>query len=129
MKECLNKLPNPVIGAATEVHGELGAGLLETTYKLSLQPELQLMGISVSRQVTLPLNDKALIVPEAYRVDLLVEDCLMVEIKTGGALAPIHSAQVLTHLRMLEKQLGLLINFHSIRLADRVKRLVHNFPS
>jgi len=129
MKEYLNKLSNQVIGAAIEVHRELGAGLLETTYELSLQHELQLMGISVYRQVTLPLNYKGLIVPEAYRIDLLVEDCLVVEIKTVVALAPIHSAQVLTYLRMSEKHLGLLINFHSIRLADSIKRLVHNFPS
>ncbi len=129
MKEYLNKLSNQVIGAAIEVHRELGAGLLETTYELSLQHELKLMGISVSRQVTLPLNYKGLIVPEAYRIDLLVEDCLVVEIKTVVALAPLHSAQVLTYLRMSEKHLGLLINFHSIRLADGIKRLVHNFPS
>ena len=129
MKEYLNKLSNQVIGAAIEVHRELGAGLLETTYELSLQHELQLMGISVYRQVTLPLNYKGLIVPQAYRIDLLVEDCLVVEIKTVVALAPIHSAQVLTYLRMSEKHLGLIINFHSIRLADGIKRLVHNFPS
>jgi GxxExxY protein len=128
-KDYLNELSNRVIGAAIEVHRELGAGLLEATYELSLQHELQLMGIASERQLALPVTYKGLVVPEAYRIDLLVERCLVIEIKTVSAFSPIHSAQLLTYLRMSGNHLGLLINFHNIRLTDGIKRLVHNFPS
>ena len=128
MKEYLDKLSNQVIGAAIEVHRELGAGLLEMTYELSLQHELGLRGVSSVRQVVLPVTYKGLTVPDAYRIDLLVDGCLVIELKTVSALTPVHSAQLLTYLRMSGNHLGLLINFHNIRLTDGIKRLVHNFP-
>ncbi len=129
MKDYLNKLSNDVIGAAIEVHKDLGPGLLETTYELSLQYELKLRGIQSERQLSLPVVYKGLVVPDAYRIDLLVEDCLVIELKAVAALTPVHSAQLLTYLRMSENHLGLLINFHNIRLVDGIKRLVNNFPS
>ena len=129
MKDYLNKLSNEVIGAAIEVHRDLGPGLLEMTYELSLQHELQLRGCASERQVILPIKYNELVVPEAYRIDLLVENLLVVELKTVASLLPIHSAQILTYLRMSNKQLGLLINFHSVLLTDGIKRLVHHFPS
>lgn len=129
MKDDLNKLSNEVIGAAIEVHRELGAGLLETSYELSLQHELRLRGIESARQVIPPIRYKGLVVPEAYRIDLRVEDCLVIELKTVEALLPIHSAQLLTYLRMSNCHLGLLINFHTVRLKDGIKRLVHDFPA
>lgn len=129
MKDYLNKLSNEVIGAAIEVHRDLGAGLLESTYELSLQHELTLRGIESVRQVLLPIRYKDLEIPEAYRIDLLVENCLVVEFKVVESLLPIHSAQLLTYLRMSNKHLGLLINFHNVRLKDGIKRLFNNFPS
>jgi len=129
MKDHLNKLSNEIIGAALEVHQELGPGLLEMTYELSLQHELQLRGYASVRQIKLPIQYKHLAVPEAYRIDLLVENCVVVEIKAVESLQPIHTAQVLTYLKMSGHHLGLLINFHSIRLKDGIKRLVHQFPS
>ena len=129
MKDYLNRLSNEVIGAAIEVHCDLGPGLLETTYELSLQHELSLRGFATERQVTLPIKYKELIVPEAYRIDLLVENCLVIELKTVESLQPIHSAQLLTYLRMSKKNIGLLINFHTVLLKDGIKRLVRNFPS
>jgi GxxExxY protein len=129
MKDYLNHLSKEVIGAAIEVHRDLGPGLLEMTYELSLQHEQQLRGFASVRQVVLPIQYKGLVVPEAYRIDLLVEDCLVLELKTVESLLPIHSAQPLTYLRMSNKQLGLLINFHTVRLVDGFKRLVHGFPS
>ena len=129
MKEHLDKLSNEDIGAAIEVHRDLGAGLLEMTYELSLEHELELRGIKSERQVSLPIIYKGQVIPDAYRIDLLVDDCLVIEIKTVSALTPVHFAQVLTYLRMSGNRLGLLINFHNIRLADGIKRLVHNFPS
>lgn len=129
MKDLLNKLSKEAIGAALEVHSVLGPGLLETTYELSLQHELQLRGYEVQRQIPLPIEYKGLVVPEAYRIDLLLEDQLVIELKAVETLQPIHSAQLLTYLKMSGKHLGLLINFHSVRLTDGIKRLVHNFPS
>jgi GxxExxY protein len=129
MKDYLNKLSGEVIGAAIEVHSDMGPGLLETTYELSLQHELKLRGFESVRQKVLPITYKDLVVPEAYRIDLLVENCLVIELKTVEALLPVHSAQLLTYLRMSNNHLGLLINFHSVRLTDGIKRLVHNFPS
>jgi GxxExxY protein len=129
MKEYLNKLSGEVIGAAIEVHNDLGPGLLESNYEASLQHELKLRGYDSVRQMVLPIKYKDLVVPEAYRIDLLVENCLVVELKTVESLLPIHSGQLITYLRMSDNHLGLLINFHTVRLTDGIKRLVHNFPS
>ncbi len=128
MKVHLNNLSKEVIGAAIEVHRDLGPGLLEATYEASLQHELELRGIASQRQILLPIHYKDLLIPDAYRMDLLVEDSLVVELKTVQSLLPVHSAQVLTYLRMSGTHLGLLINFHTVRLADEIKRFVHNFP-
>ncbi|MGL5020254.1 MAG: GxxExxY protein [Luteolibacter sp.] len=125
----MNKLSGEVIGAAIEVHNDLGPGLLESTYEASLQHELKLRGYESMRQLVLPIKYKDLVVPEAYRIDLLVENCLVIELKTVESLLPIHSAQLLTYLRMSDNHLGLLINFHTVRLTEGIKRLVHNFPS
>jgi len=125
----LNHLSKEVIGAAIEGHRYLGPGLLEMTYELSLQHELQLRGFASVRQVVLPIQYKGMVVPEAYRIDLLVEDRLVIELKTVESLLPIHSAQLLTYLKMSNKHLGILINFHNVRLVDGIKRIVHDFPS
>ncbi len=128
-KEYLNGLSERVIGAAIEVHRELGSGLLESTYEAALHHELGLQEISSVRQLMLPVRYKGLEVDEAYRIDLLVEEALVVELKTVDAFRPVHSAQLLTYLRMADLRLGLLINFHSLRLIDGIKRQVHNFPT
>jgi GxxExxY protein len=127
-KQQLNELSERVIGAAIEVHRELGPGLLESTYEASLMHELQLQGFSVSRQLMLPIKYKDLELDEAYRIDLLVENSIVIELKTVDQLLPIHSAQLLTYLRMSGNHLGLLINFQTVRLVDGIKRQVHNFP-
>jgi GxxExxY protein len=127
-KQQLNELSERVIGPAIEVHRELGPGLLESTYEASLMHELQLQGFSVSRQLMLPIKYKDLELDEAYRIDLLVENSIVIELKTVDQLLPIHSAQLLTYLRMSGNHLGLLINFQTVRLVDGIKRQVHNFP-
>jgi GxxExxY protein len=129
MKEYLNKLSNEVIGAAIGVPQDLGPGLPESSYEASLQHELSLRGISSVRQLLLPITYKGLVIPDAYRIDLLVDGCLMVELKTVEALQQIHFSQLLTYLRMSNNHLGLLINFRTVLLKDGIKRLVHNFPS
>ncbi len=129
MRDYLNKLSGEVIGAAIEVHNDLGPGPLESSYEASLQHELKLRGYESVMQLVLPIKYRDLVVPEAYRIDLLVENCLVIELKTVESLLPIHSAQLLTYLRMSDNHLGLLINFHTVRLIEGIKRLVHNFPS
>ena len=128
-KYFLNGLTEMVIGASIEVHRELGPGLLESTYEAALFYELGLQGLKAARQVALPIRYKTLEIEEAYRLDLLVEDSVIVEVKTVESLLPIHSAQLLTYLRMSRKHLGLLINFNSVRLVDGIKRQVNKFPS
>ena len=94
MKEYLNKLSGEVIGAAIEVHNDLGPGLLESSYEASLQHELKLRGYESVRQLGLPIKYKNLVVPEAYRIDLLVENCLVIELKTVESLLPIDRKSV-----------------------------------
>ncbi len=129
MKDYLNQLSNEVIGAAIEVYRNWGPRFLETTYELSLQHELELRGLESERHLVLSIKYKDLLVPEAYRIDLLVAHCLVVESNTVESLLPIHSAQLLTYLRMSNKCIRLLINFNCAILQDGVRRLVHQFPS
>ena len=128
-KEFLNELSEKIIGAAIEVHRELGPGLLESAYEAALLHELKSRDLSAVGQVSLPIWYKDLKIEQSYRLDLVVEDAVIIEIKTVESLLPSHSAQLLTYLKMSKKQLGLLINFNSVGLVDGVKRQVHQFPS
>ena len=125
----LNKLSGEIIDAAMEVHREYGSGLLERTYEAALSRELYLRGISSVRQLACPVIYKGDVLDEeGYRIDLLVEDCVVVELKTVTELLPIHSAQLNTYMKLSGKSLGLLINFNVILLRDGIKRRVINFP-
>ena len=125
----LNQLSGIIIDSAMEVHREFGPGLLERVYEASLARELALRGISSQRQVCAPVFYKdELLDEEAYKIDLLVEDAVVVELKTVAALLPIHEAQIHTYMRLSKKSLGLLINFHVTLLKDGIKRHVINFP-
>lgn len=129
-KSELNELSGIIIDAAIEVHRELGPGLLERVYEASLAKELRLRGISSVRQLPQPVIYKGeKLEDEGYKIDLLVEDSIIVELKTVSELLPIQHAQLLTYLRLSEKKLGLLINFHVPLLKNGIKRLVHDFPS
>ncbi len=128
-KEELNELSGIIIDAAMEVHREFGPGLLERVYESALAKELRLRGIESRRQVAAPVVYKGEVLDdEAYRIDLLVEDAIVVELKTVAALLPIHEAQIHTYMKLSGKCLGLLINFHVSLLKDGVKRHVINFP-
>jgi GxxExxY protein len=128
-KEELNKLSGIIIDSAMEVHREFGPGLLERVYEAALARELSLRGISSRRQFAAHVIYKGEILDEdAYRIDLLVEDCVVVELKTVPALLPIHEAQLHTYMKLSGKSLGLLINFHVPLLKDGIKRHVINFP-
>jgi GxxExxY protein len=116
-------LTERIIGCAIEVHRVLGPGLLESTYESALCIELGDAGLSFKRQVILPVTYKGREIGE-YRLDLLVEDTVIVEIKSVERLDPVFDAQLLTYLRVTGKAVGLLINFNSRLVKDGIKRLV-----
>ena len=128
-KEELNKLSGIIIDSAMEVHREFGPGLLERVYEAALAKELTLRGISSRRQVAAHVIYKGEILDdEAYRIDLLIEESVVVELKTVPALLPIHEAQLHTYMKLSGMSLGLLINFHVPLIKDGIKRHVINFP-
>ncbi|HEU5335840.1 MAG TPA: GxxExxY protein [Terriglobales bacterium] len=114
----------PVIGAAIEVHRQLGPGLLESTYEECLCHELYLRGFRFKRQLELPVTYKGLKLDCGYRIDLLVEDTVVVELKAVEQLLPVHEAQLLTYLHLTKKSVGLLINFYVPLLRDGIRRRV-----
>lgn len=116
-----------VIGGAIEVHRELGPGLLESVYEHCLCHELSLRGLKFQRQVELPAQYKGMKLDCGFRMDLVVEEVLIVELKAVEQLQPIHEAQLLTYLRLHRRPLGLLINFNVRLLKDGIKRIVHNY--
>lgn len=120
-----DQLSNSIIGAAIEVHRALGPGLLESAYEECLAYELRLRGLGFARQIPLPVSYKGVKLDCGYRLDLLVEDLVIVELKTVEALEPIHEAQLLTYLRLRRLWLGLLINFNTPVLKRGLKRLVN----
>jgi GxxExxY protein len=113
-----------VITAAMKVHTALGPGLLESVYEACLAFELSEMGLRVDIQVPLPVVYEAIKLEAGYRIDLLVENSVVVEIKSVDALAPVHHAQTLTYLKLSGRSLALLINFNTVRLKDGIKRFV-----
>jgi GxxExxY protein len=123
----LNRLTETVIGAAIEVHKVLGPGLLESAYELCLAHELSLANIRFERQVPLPVLYKSVSVDCGYRLDFLIENSVVVELKAVEALQPIHQAQILSYLRLGGWPIGLLINFHAPMLTKGIKRLVNHF--
>ncbi|MBC7608432.1 MAG: GxxExxY protein [Polaromonas sp.] len=119
----LNRLTAFVIGAAIEVHRQLGPGLLESVYEACVYSELKSLGVQVQRQVTLPITYKGVVFEDGMRLDLLVGKLLIVELKAVEALLPIHSAQVITYLKLSKLPAGLLLNFNVTALRQGIKRL------
>lgn len=123
----LDNLSYKVIGCAIEVHRTLGPGLLESVYEKALVHELQLNNIPVKSQVEVKTNYKGVNLGEGLRLDVLVDDQLIVELKSVDDFKPVHHKQLLTYLKLMNKQLGLLINFNVCNLTDGVKRIVNNY--
>jgi GxxExxY protein len=119
-----DKLSNQVIGCALEVHKTLGPGLLESTYEQCLGHELSSKGISFQLQKPLPVEYKGLLLECGYRIDVLIENQLIGELKSVNTLLPIHEAQILTYMKLSNSQTGLLINFNTVRLKNGIKRFV-----
>ncbi len=119
-----NEVSHDVITAAMKVHSALGPGLLESTYQACLLHELGKMGVQAEAQIGLPVVYDSVKLDVGYRIDLLVENLVIVELKSVDALAPIHEAQLLSYLKLSGKNLGLLINFNITHLREGIKRLV-----
>jgi len=119
-----NDLAYKIIGCAYKVHRELGAGLLESAYEACLCYELSKEDISYEKQKELPIIYIGQKLDAGYRIDILVEDSIVLELKSVDQLLPIHSAQIMTYLKLSKKHLGLLINFNSTNLQNGIRRYV-----
>jgi GxxExxY protein len=127
-KDRLDLITRRIIGAAIEVHRHLGPGLLESAYETCLAFELRQLGFKVEQQKPLPVIYKEIKMDCGYRMDIVVEDSIVVEVKAIEQLGPIHDAQLLSYLRLSGKRVGLLMNFHVRVLKDGLKRIVNEFP-
>ena len=123
-----NELSKIVLDAAFRIHTKLGPGLLESAYEAIMAYELNQRGLAVQRQVPIPICYEGLTFEEGFRADLLVEDKLIVELKSVERLAPVHGKQVLTQLRLSKKRLGLLINFGEVHLKHGIERIANGLP-
>lgn len=121
----LNSITEAIIGAAIEVHKVLGPGLLESTYEVCLLHELGKRGLKVEKQVPIPVVYDTVRLDAGYRIDLLVEDEVIVELKAVDTLHPIHEAQLISYLKLSDKKIGLLINFNVKLLKNGVKRIAN----
>ncbi|MBO3099508.1 GxxExxY protein [Gelidibacter pelagius] len=120
-----DKLTERVIGAAIEVHKALGPGLLESAYQKCLFYELESQGFDVKQEIPLPITYKDIVLDHGYRIDLLVENEVVIEIKTVEKFTDVHTAQILTYLKLGQFPIGLLINFHSKLLTSGIKRFIN----
>lgn len=116
-----------IIGAAIRVHRKLGPGLLESAYEACLEYELEQLGFRVQRQKAVPLVYESVKLECGFRADLVVNGEVVVEVKCKEAIHPVDRAQLLSHLRLLDLQVGLLINFHVVMLRDGIKRIVNHY--
>lgn len=124
MNKKLDELTGEIINAAMKVHTTLGPGLLENVYEACLVHELKRRGLQVVSQVALPVMYDDVVIELGYRLDLLVEDKIIVELKAVEKIVPIHQAQLLSYLKLSKRKLGLLINFNEVHLRDGIRRFV-----
>ena len=120
-----DSISHQIIGAAIEVHRTLGPGLLESIYEAALEMELGERALKVRRQVELPVSYKGRLLDGGYRIDLIVEESVIIEIKAVERLLPVFESQLLTYLKLADKRLGLLINFNSSVVSNSVRRVVN----
>lgn len=126
-KEKYNQLSREILDASFTVHKEMGPGLLESVYEFCLLKELQLCGIFAENQVPVPLIYKGYELNKDYRIDILVEKEIIIELKAVEFVLPVHEAQIISHLKLTDKRLGFLINFNVPLLKQGFKRFVNNF--
>lgn len=125
----INDLSHDLIGAAIEVHRELGPGLLESAYEGAYSHELTLCKILHVRQKLMPVSYKGITIETGYRIDVIAEERIIIELKSVEKLIPLFSAQLLTYLRLANLSLGLLINFNTSKLIDGIERVSNHAPS
>lgn len=118
----INQITEKIIGCAIEVHKRLGPGLLESAYEECLSYELRNAGFSIERQIPVPVVYKEIKLEMGYRIDILVENAVVLELKSIDAFAPIHEAQILTYMKFSNKKIGLLINFNVNLLKEGIRR-------
>ena len=122
----LNQITELIIGASIDVHRQLGPGLLESAYRECLYYELtKIVGLSVKREIPMPIIYKEIKLEQGYRMDLLVEDKVVIELKTVDFLTDVHKAQLLTYLKLGNYKIGLLINFNETLLKNGIKRIIN----
>jgi GxxExxY protein len=125
----INEITGIVIDSAMKVHSSLGAGLLERAYSVCLKHELLKRGLKVLSEVGMPIFYDGVSIEVGYRIDLLVEDEVIIELKSVSELLPVHKAQILTYLRLSQKEVGLLLNFNSVHMRDGVTRVINSQQS
>jgi GxxExxY protein len=125
LSEEINNLSYQIIGCAIEVHKILGPGLLESAYQKCLIFELKKAGFKVEKEISLPITYKSIELDHGYRIDILVNNQIVIELKTVEELTEVHKAQVLTYLKLGDFPLGLLINFNSKILKNNIKRYIN----
>lgn len=123
-----NEITETIVGAAINVHRALGPGLLESAYEACLAFELSQLGLKVEQQKPLPVIYKSVHLDCGYRLDILVEESVIVELKSVDQLVPIHKAQLISYLKLSGLTVGLLINFNTKMLKDGIQRIVNNYP-
>jgi GxxExxY protein len=123
-----NEIAAQVVDAAVRIHKELGPGLLESVYEAVLAHELSARGLRVARQVSIPIRFEGLTFDEGFRADLLVENLVIVELKSVQALSDVHRKQTLTYVRLARLRLGLLLNFGGALMKDGIVRIAHGLP-
>src|SRR5215467_3007200 len=121
----INEVSGEAVDAAIRVHSVLGPGLLERAYQVCLAHEIGKRGLRVRAEVPMPVRYDGVELDLAYRIDLLVEECVVIEVKSVAKLLPIHEAQLLSHLKLSDHRVGLLINFNVTRLKDGIIRIVN----
>ena len=125
----INSITGAIVDAALKVHTALGPGLLESVYEKCLKHELGKRGLRVETQVWVPVVYDGLEIEGGYKIDRLVEDSVIVELKVVEQILPIHRAQLLSYLKLTHKEVGLLINFNVVHLRDGIRRLVNHYQS
>ncbi len=126
-REGYNKLSKIILDSCITVHKEMGPGLLESVYELCLLKELEWRGVKAQNQVSIPLNYRGFELSKEFKIDILVENEIILEIKSSQALLPVHEAQLISYLKLTGKKLGFLINFNVPLLKDGFRRFVNGF--
>ena len=123
----LNILSSQIVDACVNVHKEMGPGLMESVYEYCLLKEFELRGIDAKNQVSVPLFYRGELLTKDYRIDILVEDEIVLELKSVDIILPVHEAQIISYLKLADKRLGFLLNFNVDLMKNGIKRFVNNF--